>query len=246
MSLGSLQSVVNAQNAVIEQSIVSTSDFAGGSCDVMSSLGALSPEAEEASSLAQQSISNIIATVAQTKGLILGAVDNIKADIAGAFPSTQGLDVGLDELPLPDVSQVPADFFQKITQLQNAIPSAAATMSASVIKYINPAGEGLLQKAQETVTESLNFSVNIQGAATCPSVQNALQSLPTGLSERVDSIVSAPSTGSLGPESVKKAVGAASNMKNVANLAEQDVNLAFDAAKLQIDTALNKPPGIGI
>jgi len=240
VTLAAVESAVESASGVIEGSVVSVCDFAGGSCDTMSSLGALSPEAKELAEQAQEATSGIIESVAQTKGLLLGAVDDLKADIAGAFPSTQGLDIGLGELPLPDASQLPTDFFQKLTQLQSAIPSAAATMAASVATSIP-----LLEASLETVTESLSFSLNIQGASTCPAVLKVAQSLPAGLSDRLDTIVSFPDTGSLGAESIQKALGAAGGMKDTADLAKQNADLAFNAAKLQIDAALNKAPGVG-
>ena len=238
MSLAAVSSAIESASGVIEGSVVSVCDFAGGSCDTMASLGALSPEAKELAAQAQEATSGIIETVAQTKGLLTGAVDELKADLAGAIPNIG--DITLAAIPLPNTSQLPLDFFQKLTQLQSAIPSAAATMAASVATSIP-----LLEASLETVTESLSFSLNIQGASTCPAVLKVAKSLPAGLSDRLDTIVAVPDTGSLGAESIQKALGAAGGMKDTADLAKQNADLAFDAAKLQIDTALNKAPGVG-
>jgi len=248
MSLAAVSSAVESASGVIEGSVVSVCDFAGGSCDTMASLGALTPEAKELAEQAQEATSGIIETVAQTKGLLTGAVDELKADLAGAIPNIGGLDIGLASIPLPDPSQLPLDFFQKLTQLQSAIPSAAATMAASIVPFIAPPPApptGLLQAALEEVTDSLNFSLNIQGASTCPALLKVAKGLPAGLSDRLDTIVAVPDTGSLGAEAIQKALGAAGGMKDTADLAKEAADTAFQAAKLQIDTALNKAPGVG-
>jgi hypothetical protein len=218
MSLAALQAAADSASAAAETAIADTCAFAGGSCDVMGTLGSLSPEIGDVASSAQESISKMVEPLAGVSQMLTGAVDNLKSEIAAAIPNIDP-SLPFDSLPIDDLSSLGGDLQGKIAGLTSSFGEISGSIASSVSESL-----GSLEGALAEVRESISFSLDVQGGATCPALNGVLEGLPAGVSPSIDSITGAAAGGGLGESANAAAAAAANNMKSVADQSLANTN----------------------